>query len=149
MRIEPAQLRDLATRYTAAWCNQDPASVAAFYSPNGSLGINGASPAVGRSAIRAVAQGFMTDFPDLVVTMDDVLLDGERAVYRWTLAGTNTGPGGTGQRVRISGFEEWKIGADGLIAESRGHFDEAAYQHQLQHGHEQSPPQRNYDRRLK
>jgi predicted ester cyclase len=91
----------------------------------------------------------MTDFPDLVVTMDDVLLDGERAVYRWTLAGTNTGPGGTGQRVRISGFEEWKIGADGLIAESRGHFDEAAYQHQLQHGHEQSPPQRNYDPRLK
>ena len=39
-----------------------------------------------------------------------------------------------GHRVRISGFEVWQIGADGLIAESLGHFDSAAYQHQLEHG---------------
>jgi predicted ester cyclase len=48
--------------------------------------------------------------------------------------GTNTGPGGTGQRVRISGFEVWQIGVDALIAESRGHFDSAAYQRQLERG---------------
>jgi hypothetical protein len=41
-----------------------------------------------------------------------------RASCRWTLVGTNTGPGGTGRRVRISGFEEWTIGDDGLIAAS-------------------------------
>jgi hypothetical protein len=28
----------------------------------------------------------------------------------------------------------WKIGEDGLIAESQGHFDSAAYQRQLLHG---------------
>src|SRR2546426_225967 len=104
MKLEPAQLRDLATRYTAAWCSQDPARVAAFYSPNGSLSVNGAASAVGRSAISKVAQGFMTAFPNLEVIMDDVLVQGDRAVYHWSLAGTNTGPGGTGQRVRISGF---------------------------------------------
>jgi hypothetical protein len=38
---------------------------------------------------------------------------------------TNTGPGGTGKTVRISGREEWRIDPDGLIAESKGHFDEA------------------------
>jgi uncharacterized protein (TIGR02246 family) len=137
MKIEPAQLRDLAKRYTAAWCSQDPASVAACYSPNGSLSVNGA-PAVGRSAITEVAQGFMTDFPDLVVMMDDVLVQGDRAAYHWTLAGANTGPGGTGQRVRISGFEVWEIGVDGLITQSQGHFDQAAYQRQLKHGLEES-----------
>jgi hypothetical protein len=52
-------------------------------------------------------------------------------VYRWTLTGTNTGPGGTGRPVRISGQEEWTFGADGLIAESRGHFDQADYNRQL------------------
>ena len=52
----------------------------------------------------------------------------------WTFAGTNTGPGGTGQQVLFSGFEEWKIGEDGLIASSLGHFDEADYRRQLQHG---------------
>ena len=41
----------------------------------------------------------MTAFPDSVVTMGGVSLDGERAVYRWTLTGTNTGPGGTGRVV--------------------------------------------------
>ena len=75
----------------------------------------------------------MTAFPDLKLTMDDLIIQG-RAVYHWTFAGTNTGPGGTGQRVLFSGYEIWEIGADGLIAESRGHFDEASYQRQLIHG---------------
>ena len=131
---DPAQLRELAERYTAAWCSQNAASVAAFYSPNGSLSVNAGAPAVGRSAITEVAQGFMKAFPDMEVLMDGLLVEGNHAVYQWTLSGTNTGPGGTGQRVRISGFEVWQIGADGLIAESRGHFDSAPYQRQLEHG---------------
>ena len=134
MKPELSQLRDFAERYTAAWCSRDAASVAAFYSPSGSLSINGDAPAIGRRAISDVAQGFMNAFPDLVVVMDDVLVQGDNGVYHWTLAGTNTGAGGTGKRVRISGFEVWKIGADGLIVESRGNFDDALYQHQLKHG---------------
>jgi hypothetical protein len=49
-------------------------------------------------------------------------------------SGTNTVPGGTGNRVRISGFEEWTIGDDGLIAASLGHYDEDEYNRQLEHG---------------
>jgi hypothetical protein len=30
--------------------------------------------------------------------------------------------------IDIEGFEEWRIGADGLIAESQGHFDSTAYE---------------------
>lgn len=48
----------LATRYTAAWCSQE------------------------------AAQGFMTAFPDMVVTMDSLGVQGNHAVYRWTLTGT-------------------------------------------------------------
>jgi predicted ester cyclase len=55
-------------------------------------------------------------------------------VFHWTLTGTNTGPGGTGKRVRFSGYEVWQIGADGLISESKGHFDTAEYERQLEHG---------------
>jgi len=29
------QLRDFAARYAAAWCSQNPQSVASFYAPNG------------------------------------------------------------------------------------------------------------------
>jgi steroid delta-isomerase-like uncharacterized protein/uncharacterized protein (TIGR02246 family) len=130
----PEAIRAFAERYTAAWCSQDGARVAAFFQPNGSLTVNAGPPAAGRDAIAASAQGFMTAFPDLKVLLDDLLVHRDRAVYRWTLVGTNTGPGGTGHRVRISGFEVWQIGSDGLVAESRGYFDSAAYQRQIEHG---------------
>jgi uncharacterized protein (TIGR02246 family) len=128
------KLREFAARYTAAWCSQNPARVAAHFSPQGSLTINRGAPAAGRAAIAEAAQSFMTAFPDLHLSMDDLRINGDRAEYHWTLAGTNNGPGGAGNRVRISGFESWEMGADGLIARSQGHFDEASYQHQLQHG---------------
>jgi hypothetical protein len=70
----------------------------------------------------------------MVVTMDRLDADGNRGTFHWTLTGTNSGPGGTGNAVRISGYEEWRFGADGLIAESKGHFDEAEYQRQLKGG---------------
>ena len=119
-------LRDLAERYTAAWCSNDPASVAAFYSPGGSLTINDGAAAIGREAIAEAAQSFMTTFPDLRVVMDRMVEQDDRAEYHWTLTGTNNG-----HRVRISGTERWQIGPDGLIASSDGRFDSAEYQRQL------------------
>jgi ketosteroid isomerase-like protein len=124
-------MKSFATRYTAASCSQDPASVAAFFAENGSLKINDGAPSVGRPAITGAARGFMRDFPDLIVEMDGLERKGDGYIYRWTLIGTNTGPGGTGKKVRISGYEEWTIGADALIAASLGHFDAADYNRQL------------------
>jgi len=128
------RMRDFAGRYAGAWCGQNAASVAAFYARDGSLCVNGGPPARGRAAITVEAQRFMTAFPDMRVRMDRVVDAGDHLEFHWTLTGTNVGPGGTGKRVEISGFEEWRIDADGFIAESRGHFDAAEYQRQLQHG---------------
>jgi len=121
-------LQDLADKYTAAWSSQNPASVAAFFSPNGSLTVNDGAAAVGREAIAQVAQSFMAAFPDLQLTMDGLVTDGENSIYRWTLEGTYSA---TGKRVRISGYEEWIIGADGLVSRSLGHFDADDYARQL------------------
>ena len=129
--MELGDVKALATGYSAAWCSQDPARVASFYGEDGSLKINAGTPAVGRAAITAAAQGFMAAFPDMVVHMDAIERAGVGFVYRWTLTGTNTGPGGTGRRVQIRGYEEWIVGPDGLIARSLGHFDEAVYRRQL------------------
>jgi hypothetical protein len=79
----------------------------------------------------------MIAFPDMQVLMDDLLVRDSGTEYHWTLVGTNTGPGGTGNRVRISGFEEWTIDDDGLIAESQGHYDQVEYDRQLEHGVEE------------
>ena len=130
-------LRELARRYTDAWCSQDPERVAAHYAPEGSLTINDGAPAVGRGAIGDAARSFMVAFPDLRVEMDELRLAGATPEYHWTLFGTNTGPGGTGRGVRISGFEEWTIGDDGLIASSLGHYDQADWDRQIQADAEQ------------
>ena len=129
-----AELDKFAQRYAKAWCSQNPAKVAAFFAECGSISINNGPPAVGRAAIANEAQAFMTTFPDIVVTMDKITRDEEGTKFHWTLTGTNTGPRGTGKRVRISGYELWKIDNDGLIAESKGYFDSAEYERQLRHG---------------
>ena len=74
------KLSEFATRYAAAWSSQNAASLAAFYAENGSLTINGGTPSVGRAAIAATAQGFMTAFPDMVVKMDGMSQDGRSRV---------------------------------------------------------------------
>jgi predicted ester cyclase len=128
---DPAELTKFAQRYAKAWCSQNPENVAAFFAERGSISINNGPPAVGRAAIAKEAQAFMTTFPDMVVTMDKAVHGEEGTKFHWTLTGTNTGPGGVGKRVRISGYELWKIDNDGLIAKSKGHFDNAEYERQL------------------
>ncbi len=132
--IGTLSLEDFATQYTAAWCSHNSAVVASFFIPEGSLQINQGSPAVGRRAIKVTVQKFMTALPDLNLTMDKVTGDTSHATFEWTLTGTNTAPGGTGKKIRISGYEEWQFGADHHLAASKGHFDEADYRRQLKSG---------------
>lgn len=124
-------LSEFARCYAKAWCSQNPESVAAFFAENGSLRVNDGAPAIGRAAIAREAQAFTTTFPDMIVTFDKLEPRGDRTAFHWTLIGTNIGSGGTGKRVRISGYELWKIDNDGLIAESKGHFDAAEYERQV------------------
>jgi hypothetical protein len=129
-----AELDKFAQDYAKAWCRQNPERVAAFFAERGSISINNGPPAVGRTAIAGEARAFMTAFPDMVVTFDKLEPKTHGIEFHWTLAGTNTGPDGTGQGVRISGYELWKIDKDGLIGESKGYFDSAEYQRQLKEG---------------
>lgn len=128
------RLRIFAEAYTAEWCSQEAARLALFYAEDGSLSVNDAALAVGRAAIAAVAQEFMTAFPDMQVFLDELRPEDEGVIYHWTLTGTNTGPGGTGRALHISGYEVWQIGADGLIAKSLGSFDAEDYRRQLEAG---------------
>jgi steroid delta-isomerase-like uncharacterized protein len=134
--MDHAELNRFAQSYAGAWCSQNPERVAAFYAEGGSLRVNEGPPAVGREAIVEVAQEFMRDLPDMKVAVDAVTRDERGTVFHWTLTGTNTGPGGTGKLVRISGYEEWQLDKAGLIGKSQGHMDSAEYARQLEHGAE-------------
>ena len=130
MALDQTRVREHARSYTDAWCSHDPAKVAAHFASGGTIAINGGEP----TEVTEVARSFISAFPDIQVFMDDVVFKDETVEYHWTFTGTNTGPGGPGKPVRISGFEEWMFGADGLVVESRGHHDQDENARQLEHG---------------
>ncbi len=134
MPISQSEAEEIGRKYTEAWCSHDPHSVASFYAADGRIVINDGDPSNGRSEVAEMAQGFFDGFPDLVVRMDSIRTSGTYCVYQWTLEGTNTGPGGTGRRAEVSGWEYWRLDEDGLIAESKGHYDAEDYERQLAGG---------------
>jgi len=127
MAHDQQQIADLAATYTEAWCSHDAGRVAAHYVPDGTIAINEGEPA----AIADVAAAFIAAFPDIEVVMNDLVFRDDVVEYQWTFTGTSAE---TGKWVQIPGFEEWRIGAGGLIAESRGRYDQVEYDRQLREG---------------
>jgi len=125
-------LKIFARSYAQAWCSKRPEFVASYFSKDGSLQVNNGAPAQGTEEITEVAKGFMDAFPDMIVTMDSIVPIANKTRFHWTLTGTNTGPGGTGNKVKISGFEEWTLNENQFIMESKGNFDEEDYNKQLE-----------------
>jgi SnoaL-like domain len=127
MTLDQDRLRDFARSYTEAWCEHDPERVAAHYVRGGTIAINGGEP----TEITDVARSFISAFPDIRVFMDDLFVDDATVQYQWTFTGTSSE---TGKQVRIAGVEEWTLGADGLVASSRGSYDQDEYDRQLAYG---------------
>jgi steroid delta-isomerase-like uncharacterized protein len=125
---------ELVLRASKAWSSQDPEAVASCYEETASLTINNGTPATGRKELAATAAGYMTAFPDLRVSVDQVLVAGDSVFWVWTLTGTNSSPGGSGKTVRVSGIEVWTMGESGLVANSVGYYDGATYERQVAHG---------------
>ncbi len=134
MPLDPADIRQMAERYTGAWCSRSGKAVASFFAENATSIINAGEPTVGRPAIAEAMGAFFEDFPDLVLHMDDLRSGGNQAIYLWTLEGTNNGPGGTGNFVRISGWQNWRLSNDLLILAADGGYDSAEYERQIREG---------------
>lgn len=130
-KSEYDKMVEFGQKYTAAWNSKQPEKMAAFYAEDGTLTVNNGTPAVGRKQLAETAQSYMEAFPDMVLTMDSLTAEKETYRYYWTFKGTNTGPGGTGNKVDFSGFEEWSMNAEGLVQKSIGTYDAEDYQKQL------------------
>lgn len=117
--------------YTAAWNSKDPAKVASFYALDGTLTVNQGTPAEGREALTNLVNSYMEAFPDMELTMDSLVADGDTYRYHWRFIGTNTGPGGTGNKVDFSGFEQWTLNTERLVQTSIGTYNADDYNRQL------------------
>ena len=134
MPVSQVAAEERAKAYTDAWNSHIPDAVASLYAEDGRITINDGEPSIGREQVATMARGFIEAFPDLTIHMDDIRSSGTHAIYRWTLEGHNNGFEGTGNYVKVSGWEYWRYTGDGLIAESLGHFDADDYERQVSGG---------------
>ncbi|MBI2763617.1 MAG: nuclear transport factor 2 family protein [Chloroflexi bacterium] len=117
--MDEDRIRQVADAYTAAWNSGSAGAVAEFYAPDGRIVINRGQPWEGRAGVAAMAAGFYADVPDLHLTCDGLRAGDDHVVYLWTYTGTAAG---TGQPVRVSGWEEWDVDQDLKVKSSRGWY---------------------------
>jgi steroid delta-isomerase-like uncharacterized protein len=125
MRDGQTDGRMLAERYLNGLNEHDPDAVDGFVAVDY---INhNAYVADGREANRAWWAVFFTAFPDIEPTMDDLVVDGDRVVGRFTYRGTHAGPlygvPPTGNAIEMRSIDIWRI-ENGEFAE---HWDELNY----------------------
>jgi uncharacterized protein (TIGR02246 family) len=125
--LDAAQVEVIAAAYTAAWNTGRPEAVAEFFASDGCIIINGGPPWTGRAGVAEMAAGFFADVPDLSLSCDRVRVAGDHVAYLWTFTGTHAS---TQNRLRVVGWEEWDLDAEGLVALSRGWFDADDYSRQ-------------------
>jgi len=116
----------LLERHRAAFKALDADTLSADHALEGTLESPAHGLVVGRKAIADVYRYWFTAFPDLQLTWDAPLIDGDKAAIFWRFAGTSHGPFfgalGAGSRVELRGAAEYDF-ADGAIQSVRHIFD--------------------------
>src|SRR6185369_13553518 len=81
---------------------------------------------VGREPFKQFIGGFLTAFPDVHVTIEDLFGEGDKVTWRWTMTGTHLGPlatiPATGKTMKIGGTIITRF-AGGLWAEDYVYYD--------------------------
>ncbi len=91
-------------------------------------------PQVGIAAARASISGYRDAFPDLKITIEEQVADGDRVATRWSARGTHRGElmgmPATGKQATVTGITIDKI-ENGRIAESWTNWDTLGMLQQL------------------
>jgi nuclear transport factor 2 (NTF2) superfamily protein len=128
MALDSKKFEEMTTAIAAAWSSGDPAAVADYYAPGKGITINRGENQFGREAMIAMAGGFMAAFPDMKLRCDLSRWAGDHGLFCWTFKGHHAE---TGNEVEVSGWEEWDLDENGLIANSLGWFDAVGYERKV------------------
>lgn len=89
---------------------------------------------IGRDGLRELVLGYRNAFPDLRITIEDQVAEGDCVVTRWTATGTHKGElmgiEATGKQATVSGMTFDRI-ADGMLVESWNNWDTLGLLRQL------------------
>ena len=137
--MNESELREFGIQYEKAWRSLVPEEPFSYQAENCVASLNDGSPMISVEERLGRIVGLMEAFPDLLITMREIVEEERGTVFYWNLKGTNTGQEGTGNRIDIDGCEVWKLDNDNKITELEGYFDAEEYERQV--NKDQTPSQ--------
>ena len=94
----------------------------------------------GLSVVKRLISGYRTMFPDFTLLTEEEYYVGDRAILRWMVSGTHTGPGllsPTGRTFKLSGMSILRF-KNGRLYEDKSESDGLYFMEQL--GYSLEPP---------
>jgi steroid delta-isomerase-like uncharacterized protein len=117
------------------WNNRNLAAIDEYFAAN-YIDHDPSSPDFGKGpeSVRKRVSHYLTAFPDLRFTIDDLIAEGDRCVIRWTVRATHRGElrgiAATGKQVTIAGTTTIRI-ANGKFIEAYANWDALGLMQQL------------------
>jgi len=134
------ELKPLVDKYNAAWESGNIEGLDAIFDPKFVRHSDAATSAQGLENLKRVIVGFKTSYPDIKVVSNEEIYTENRFAGRWTVTGTNTGPGElppTGKAITIWGINIIHF-ENGKMVEEWDSFDNLPSMEQL--GYTMTPP---------
>jgi steroid delta-isomerase-like uncharacterized protein len=125
----------IVRRMTEEFYNQGNVDLADHFFADTYLHHDPASPQVrNRDDLKQVLRSFLAGCPDLHITIDELLAEGDTVTKRWTYHATHTGDlsglAPTGKRITMSGLELFRLDG-GKIVECWLGYDNLSLMQQL------------------
>ena len=126
----------------SGWNARDTPELSNILSENFVRNLNGLQVVQGVMEMQAYIQNYLNAFPNLKITVEQIVKSDKQVVAVWIFEGTNTGEFGeftpTGKKARVSGISLFTFAADGKISQEDTFYNELYLLQQL--GYTLKPP---------
>jgi uncharacterized protein (TIGR02246 family) len=113
----------LFTRREAAWRGRDAPALAMDHAPDGVVVSPTGGVLEGRAEIERIYRVWFAAFPDLMVSTEDLLVDGDRVALLCRITGSHAGEffgvAPTGRRIEVAGAFIYRLQNGQIVHERR------------------------------
>lgn len=138
---DPSQkLKPVGNKYAEVWNTGKVTELDAIIDPHFVRHANLQPDLEGVDGLKKIISGFRGAYPDFKLVLNEEIYSENKSVSRWTVTGTNTGPGEmppTGKPIKIWGTSTLHY-ANGMISDEWVSFDNQSLMEQL--GFTMTPP---------